>query len=106
MLVAPWISEWFGLPWSAIVCLGLQYRTFGTFGSFSTFGTFNTFGTFGLDDLDDLLSLLALLALVTLMALTPVFKCTVAPPILRSQTNWFSLQCARRNINNKWERNS
>ena len=30
---------------SAIVCLGLQYCTFGTFGTFGTLGTFGTFGT-------------------------------------------------------------
>ena len=54
MLVAPRISKCFGLPWSAIVCLGLQYCTFGTFGTVGTFGTFGTFGTDGLDDFDDL----------------------------------------------------
>ena len=47
MLVAPRISECFGMPWSAIVCPGLQYCTFGNFGTFSTLGTIGTFGTFG-----------------------------------------------------------
>ena len=54
MLVAPPISECFGIPWSAIVCLGLQYCTFGTFG---------TFGTYIIMALSTLLVLLALLTL-------------------------------------------
>ena len=54
MLVAGQISECFGVPWSAIVYLGLQYCTFGTFCTFVTFGTFVTFVTFGTFDLDDL----------------------------------------------------
>ena len=73
MLVAPRISECFGLPWSAIVCLGLPYctfgtcGTFGTFNTFSSFGTFNTFGTFGTLALWALLALLALEVLLALL---------------------------------------